>query len=98
MASTGPSTEKDFHKALQHPLRRRILRVARSRDMVSPKGISDKLDEPLSNVSYHVRILKECGAIELVDTSPVRGSVEHFYSFTVDAKWALAALRDSNDG
>jgi DNA-binding transcriptional ArsR family regulator len=97
MASTGPTTEKDFHKALQHPLRRRILRVARNRDMVSPKGISDKLDEPLSNVSYHVRVLEECGAIELAHTAPVRGSVEHFYTFAVDAKWALAALKASND-
>jgi DNA-binding transcriptional ArsR family regulator len=92
MAATRRSKEKDFLKALTHPMRRSILSAARNSQGISPKEIADKLDIPLSNVSYHVRILELCGAFKLVGTRPVRGSVEHFYRFTIDEDWALAAL------
>jgi DNA-binding transcriptional ArsR family regulator len=42
---------------------------------ISPRRLSDDLHEPLSNVSYHVRVLLEQEAVELVDTQPVRGSM-----------------------
>ena len=40
-------------------------------------------------MAYHVKILEETGAIELVRTAPVRGALEHFYRATtdVDATW-----------
>ena len=68
--------------ALRHPLRQRILRALSglTDGPRSPKQLSDLLDRPLSNVSYHVRVLAKCEALELVRTRPVRGSVEHFYS------------------
>jgi DNA-binding transcriptional ArsR family regulator len=66
--------------ALRHPLRQRILKqLSAVGSSSSPKRISDMLGAPLSNVSYHVRILAKCEALELVDTRPVRGSMEHFY-------------------
>lgn len=65
-------------KALGHPLRQRIL-IALNTKVASPSELSKELGEPLGNVSYHVKILAECEAIELVRTAPVRGAVEHFY-------------------
>lgn len=65
-------------KALGHPLRQRILQVLND-GVASPNEVANKLEEPLSNVSYHVKILEKCDAIELVRTEPVRGALEHFY-------------------
>jgi DNA-binding transcriptional ArsR family regulator len=87
----------DLLIALRHPLRRQILREMVERDPTSPRQISDVLKEPLSNVSYHVRVLAECGAATLVDTTPVRGSMQHFYSPTIDEPWARAVLGLSED-
>ena len=78
--------------ALRHPLRRQILRAMVEEDPISPRQIADVLKEPLSNVSYHVRVLADCGAVTLVDTAPVRGSMQHFYSPAIEEPWALAAL------
>jgi DNA-binding transcriptional ArsR family regulator len=47
--------------------------------IASPKEISDELNEGLSQVSYHVGVLRECRLIKLVRTEPRRGAVEHFY-------------------
>ncbi len=84
--------------ALRHPLRRQILRAMADQDPISPRQISDELRQPLSNVSYHVRVLADCGAVTLVDTAPVRGSMQHFYSPAIDEPWALAVLGLSEDG
>jgi len=84
--------------ALRHPLRRQILRTMATTDPISPRQISDELREPLSNVSYHVRVLADCGAVELVHTEPVRGSMQHFYSSTIEEAWALAVLGLSENG
>jgi DNA-binding transcriptional regulator GbsR (MarR family) len=46
---------------------------------MSPKELADELGAPLSDVSYHVRVLRELEAIELVRTEPVRGAVAHYY-------------------
>jgi hypothetical protein len=48
--------------------------------------------QPLSNVSYHVRILVNCRAIELARARPVRGSVQHFYRLAIEAEWARSVL------
>lgn len=69
-------------KALSHPLRLHILAILRKR-VASPNQIAQELGEGLSQVSYHVRVLKQHECIELVDTKPRRGAVEHFYRATV---------------
>src|SRR6201995_5268773 len=83
--------------ALRHPLRRQILRTMATQDPISPRQISNELREPLSNVSYHVRVLADCGAVTLVDTTPVRGSMQHFYSPSIDEPWALTVLGINED-
>lgn len=97
MGEQGNTADHELLIALRHPLRRRILRAMAAHDPISPRQISDELHQPLSNVSYHVRVLADCGTVALVDTAPVRGSMQHFYSPTIDEPWALAVLGLSED-
>lgn len=68
--------------ALSKPLRVRILAIFCER-IASPKEISDELDEGLSQVSYHVKVLKACRLIVEVHKVPRRGTVKHFYQAAV---------------
>lgn len=92
MTSLDRSDDNDLLTALRHPLRRRILRRMDDDEAISPRELSQQLEEPLSNVSYHVRVLVDCSAVTLVDTQPVRGSMQHFYCNAVDAPWARQVL------
>jgi len=65
-------------KAISHPIRIEVLRILSER-VASPNEIATELGEGLSNVSYHFKDLREEGCIELVDTQPRRGAVEHYY-------------------
>ena len=69
-------------KALAHPLRVQLLSLL-NEGVASPNELAKKLDEPLTNVSYHVRMLHDLGCIELVDTAPRRGALEHYYRAVV---------------
>ena len=78
-------------KALAHPLRAEILTILNER-MASPNELSKELDEGLSQVSYHVKVLKDFDCIEMVKTEPRRGAVEHYYratarAFLTDTDW-----------
>lgn len=92
MTSLNRSDDNDLLVALRHPLRRDILRAMAGEEAISPREISTALQQPLSNVSYHVRVLAECGAVALVGTKPVRGSMQHFYCASIEAPWALEVL------
>jgi DNA-binding transcriptional ArsR family regulator len=79
-------------KALAHPMRVRIL-SSLHKGISSPNQLAQELDEPLGNVSYHVKTLLEYDCVELVKTEPRRGAVEHFYratdrAFLSDSDWA----------
>jgi DNA-binding transcriptional ArsR family regulator len=74
----GRPAHEQLVKGLSHPLRTECLSVLAER-VASPREIAEFLDEDLSNVSYHVRVLSELGLIELVKEEPVRGAVAHFY-------------------
>jgi DNA-binding transcriptional ArsR family regulator len=65
-------------KGLSHPLRAGILRILEER-RASPSELSEQLDAPLGNVSYHVRVLLDLKLIKLVDSAPRRGAIEHYY-------------------
>jgi hypothetical protein len=56
--------------------------------------LADNLKTPLSNLSYHARVLVECDMLDLVDTRPRRGSIQHFYepSELVEHPMVKAAL------
>jgi DNA-binding transcriptional ArsR family regulator len=78
--------------ALGHPLRRAILKEVASTEMLSPQEFSGRVGVPVSKVSYHFRKLAEHEAIVLVKVEPARGSLKHYYRFTVEEPWALEAL------
>lgn len=92
--STG--REETLVFLLQHPLRKRLLRLyIEAKEMRSPKELSVPTNHHISDISYHVRVLAEHGAVELVAEEPRRGSVEHFYEATPlvdEIPWARAAL------
>ena len=92
MTNLNRSDDNDLLVALRHPLRREILRRMASEEAISPREISTALQQPLSNVSYHMRVLADCAAIALVSTKPVRGSMQHFYCTSIEAPWALEVL------
>jgi predicted transcriptional regulator len=92
MTGLNRANANDLLVALRHPLRRDILRQMGSREATSPREIAGALDRPLSNVSYHVRVLADRGTIVLVRTEPVRGSMQHFYRTTIEAPWARQIL------
>jgi DNA-binding transcriptional ArsR family regulator len=92
MTSLNRSDDNDLLVALRHPLRRRILRLMAGEERISPRDISEMLEAPLSNVSYHMRVLADCAAVSLVSTKPVRGSMQHFYSTAIEAPWAREVL------
>ncbi len=95
----GGSGDAETLIALRHGLRRRILRKMFEQEApISPRGLADTLREPLSNVSYHLRVLADCDSVTLVDTEPVRGSVQHFYVPAIEQPWALAVLGVETEG
>ena len=65
-------------RAISHPLRHRLLGMLDGR-IASPNMLARELNLPLGRVSYHIRLLNDLGAIELVRTEPRRGALEHFY-------------------
>lgn len=72
------SLDRRLAKALSHSLRVEILKLLNEGEW-SPRRMSDELNEGLSNVSYHVGVLRDFELIELTKTVPRRGAVEHFY-------------------
>jgi len=92
MSDDDTSIDARLIKAISHPLRHRILQKLNEYES-SPSDLARELGEPLGNVSYHVQILLKNDAIELVDTRPARGALEHIYRATArpffeDEDWA----------
>jgi DNA-binding transcriptional ArsR family regulator len=79
---TASAVDSRLAKALAHPLRVQLL-AALNEGVASPNELAKQLDEPLTNVSYHVRMLHDLGCIELVETEPRRGALEHYYRAVV---------------
>lgn len=92
----GTADDVRLHKALSHPLRQTLLEALQRR-VASPSELAEELGEPIGNVSYHVKVLAENDAIELVKTAPAGGAIEHFYRATArsyfdDEQWARLPL------
>lgn len=73
-------------RALNHPIRRRILRVLVD-GTGSASTISKELKMNLGVVSYHLNqvLAKECDVVELVESLPRRGAIEKFYRLKFQA-------------
>jgi DNA-binding transcriptional ArsR family regulator len=92
MTNLNRSDDNDLLAALRHPLRRDILRAMAGEKAISPREVATAIEQPLSNVSYHVRVLADCAAVSLVGTRAVRGSMQHFYRIAIKAPWARQVL------
>jgi hypothetical protein len=62
--------------------------------VASPKELAEELNEDLGNVSYHVKYLRTAGCIEILDTAPRRGAIEHYYQPNPGEEMSGAAFRD----
>src|SRR3954471_7479187 len=87
MALNLRSLDPRLAKALSNDVRARALALLLE-EASSPKLIAADLGLDLRSVAYHVRVLKKLGCIELVETRPRRGAVEHVYRA---AEWVLKA-------
>jgi DNA-binding transcriptional ArsR family regulator len=65
-------------QALSHPLRAKMLYVLQERE-ASPTELAEHFGAPLSNVAYHIQVLRKLKVITLVRKTPRRGAVEHHY-------------------
>jgi DNA-binding transcriptional ArsR family regulator len=82
-------------RALSHPIRIDVLRIL-SHQVASPKELARESGASLSDISYHVTYLREEGCIEILETEPRRGAIEHFYRITPPrsrAETSAAAVR-----
>ena len=66
--------EARIAKVLSHPLRPRILQAVTARGEASPNELTGMLGETLARLSYHVRVLRDDGWLELARTGPWRGA------------------------
>lgn len=82
MAMTKQERNDVVVRAIGHPIRREILRHLENSNNggLSPKMLADALDQPIGDVSYHMRTLVKAGVVKLMQTKPRRGALEHFYA------------------
>ncbi len=77
-----PLIDQRLLKAMAHPTRQFILHVL-SEGPTSPVRIQRRMkDVSLNLVSHHIKVLRELGCVELIDTVQKRGATEHIYRAT----------------
>lgn len=67
-----------FVRALSHPLRIELLEMLNERQ-ASPVDMKRALGGTLNRINYHLKVLVDCGCVEVIETRPVRGAVKHYY-------------------
>lgn len=70
-------------KALADPTRSKILRILQD-GPASAKQLSEALEMTHGKVGHHVKVLRDAGMIEVVETRSVRALTEKFYGLTYD--------------
>ncbi len=87
--------------ALEHPLRRRILRTLHTnaqRLSLSDLAAAGPAPCSLSRVGYHVRVLNGSGLVKEAGSEPAGGSTKRYFSSSVGDKQAvLAVLEDTEE-
>jgi DNA-binding transcriptional ArsR family regulator len=81
-----PPDTPELIAALNHPLRRRILRAYLDGrfQTASSTVLAKEMEMPLGNVAYHVKTLARLGVLQLVHRVKVRGAEERFYVVGLD--------------
>ncbi|HEU4599989.1 MAG TPA: hypothetical protein VFS26_09585, partial [Solirubrobacterales bacterium] len=84
----GKKRSETICNVLKHPLRVRILEVLNEgprspsqfvEEGLTPKDLFDNYQQALSLASYHFRELQKDGCLEVIESIPRRGAVEHVY-------------------
>lgn len=70
--------DHELVRALSHPIRVEILEALQGR-VASSAELSEQIDERLRVVSYHAKALVEYGCLELVHSTPRRGTVDNYF-------------------
>jgi DNA-binding transcriptional ArsR family regulator len=78
VAESGNSVDQKLVRALSHPIRVEILETLQGR-IASPTELSEQIDARLGVVSYHAKMLVECGCLELVHSAPRQGTVDNYF-------------------
>lgn len=83
----------DLLNAIDHPRRRRILRMLNERDEpCNPIEIALKVEGPLGLIAYHIRVLRELGAVERVSEDQDQDSIENFYESRIGDDPSIEAM------
>ncbi len=61
MGKLSRSRHNEIEVALRHPLRRRLLGLAPEGEPPDLAALAELTGEPPGRVSYHLRVLAECG-------------------------------------
>ena len=88
-------------RILADPLRIRVLQ-AFSREPKTTKQVAGLLGEKPTRLYHHVQALETVGLIELVETRPVRGTVEKYFQavatrFEVDSSLFFPTAEDASE-
>lgn len=93
-----PLTDARLVKAYAHPTRVKILSILAATSS-SPRKLAEDIDEPINNVTYHVKVLKRLGCIERVASTDVHGGrvKQTFYRATRQPLMHLDAWEKLSD-
>jgi DNA-binding transcriptional ArsR family regulator len=97
---SGQRVSSPLMRALEHPLRREVLRILHTSSKPrSPSELSKELEGiSLTAMAYHVRRLIVFDAVTKTHSRRVRGSTECFYRSTVpDHKVVRTILADTQE-
>jgi hypothetical protein len=74
-------------KALGHPIRLKALLQYKQTEELAADDIAKAIGEPVSNVSYHMKVLRDCKPPFLLFTrdEAVRGALKKFYRLNPNA-------------
>jgi DNA-binding transcriptional ArsR family regulator len=89
-------TARECIRAIASAQRRSVLRILHDAEEArSPSAIAEWLGVSVAHISYHFKVLRECGVVVLTDTQPRRGAVEHFYISIIKGNEQIGALLDA---
>ena len=74
-------------KALQHPIRRQLLRALESSDgSLGASDLTKTVPCSLATAAYHLQVLVQSGLVEAVASVPSQGRTTRLFSFSVEAE------------
>lgn len=88
-----PDRKQDLLDALEHPLRRSLLRrLVQSEEKMGSRELAEVEKQPLSRVSYHLCRLDELDAVETAGELQIGYSFSQFYRPTSSVRESAEVL------